>query len=202
MEFVLKAVLVCFVGFLVWAPALSAAEGKEEKKPAGLKPGDAAPVFDAKDDRGKVWKSADHVGKKVLVVYFYPAAMTGGCTKQACSYRDDRQALLDLGAEVVGVSGDTVEGQAIFKKAHGLNFTLLADEDGAVARGFGVPVGEGSSITRTVDDEEVILTRGVTAKRWTFVIGKDGKIAYKNREVKAAMDSEDILAVVKKLEEG
>lgn len=159
-----------------------------------------APSFGALDDTGAKWRSADYVGKKVLVVYFYPAAMTGGCTKQACAYRDDRQALADLGAEVVGVSGDTVEGQAIFKRAHNLNFTLLADPDGAVAKQFGVPVTEGSkTLTREVGGKEVALTRGATARRWTFVIDKTGKIAYKNTEVNAVQDSQEVLAVVRKL---
>jgi len=58
-----------------------------------------------------------HVGKKILVVYFYPASFTGGCTKQACAYRDDQKALNDAGAEVVGVSGDQVKNQEAFKKS-------------------------------------------------------------------------------------
>ena len=90
-----------------------------------LKVGDAAPSFSALDDSGKEWKSADHVGKKVIVVYFYPADMTGGCTKQACGFRDDMKNLTDKGVEVIGVSGDSVKNHQLFKKAHELNFALL-----------------------------------------------------------------------------
>ena len=170
-----------------------------EATPVGLSVGDPAPAFEAKDDTGRLWKSSAHVGNKVLVVYFYPAAMTGGCTKQACSYRDDREALMDLGAEVIGVSGDTVEGQAVFKKAHGLNFTLLADTEGEIARALGVPLRDGGTIKRTVEGEEISLTRGVTTSRWTFVIGLDGKIAYVNQKVKAAEDSKAVIDVIASL---
>jgi peroxiredoxin Q/BCP len=167
---------------------------------AAVKVGDKVPTFESTDDQGKAWKSSDHVGKKVVVVYFYPADLTGGCTKQACGFRDDMEKLADKGVEVVGISGDSVKNHQIFKKVHKLNFTLLADEDGTVAKMFGVPVGKGGTIT--VKDEEgnpVKLTRGVTAKRWTFVIDKDGKIAFVNTKVNAPEDSKNILKLVDKL---
>ncbi|MCL4151494.1 UNVERIFIED_CONTAM: hypothetical protein GTU68_050336 [Idotea baltica] len=163
--------------------------------------GDDAPSFTVKDDTGADWKSSDHFGKKVVVVYFYPADMTGGCTKQACGFRDDLGKLKDLGVEVVGVSGDTVRNHQLFKKAEGLNFTLLADVKGKVATGFGVPFTAGAkSITRTIDGKEETLTRMGTAKRWTFVVDKNGKVAYKDSKVKAAEDSKTIMAEVKKLQ--
>src|SRR6187399_1446328 len=92
-----------------------------------LKVGDAAPKFESTDDAGKPWKSEDYVGKKVVVIYFYPADLTGGCTKQACGFRDDMAKLKEQGVEVVGVSGDSAKNHQIFKKVHELNFTLLAD---------------------------------------------------------------------------
>ena len=92
-----------------------------------LKIGDKAPIFEAFDEDGKSWKSADYVRKKIMVVYFYPAAMTGGCTKQACSFRDDKSNLEELDVEVIGISGDDPANLKIFRKAHDLNFTLLAD---------------------------------------------------------------------------
>ncbi|MCA9069221.1 MAG: redoxin domain-containing protein [Planctomycetaceae bacterium] len=170
-------------------------------KAANLKVGDAAPTFQAQDDQGKVWKSADVVGKKILVVYFYPADMTGGCTKQACGFRDDMKKLEAKDVVVVGVSGDSVRNHQLFKKAEELNFTLLADEQGKVANAFGVPFAKGEkSIKRTVDGKEETLTRGGTAKRWTFVVDRDGKIAMKNTEVKAAEDSKAILQKVEELQ--
>lgn len=165
-----------------------------------LNVGDKAPEFHAPDDAGKTWKSSDHVGEKIVVVYFYPADLTGGCTKQACGFRDDLGQLKEKGVEVVGVSGDSVRNHQLFKKMYNLNFTLLADEQGDVARKFGVPVGEGGSIVREIDGKQETLTRGVTAQRWTFVIDKDGKIAYKDTNVKAAEDSQAILKAVEALQ--
>ena len=166
---------------------------------ADLKVGDAAPTFSAPADDGSTWSSADHVGKKIIVVYFYPADMTGGCTKQACAFRDDQEALSGKDVVVLGVSGDSVRTHQLFKKVHELNFPLLADEDGAVAKAFGVPLGKGGAIERKIDGKLETLVRGVTAKRWTFVIGKDGKIAHKNTKVNAAKDSKSILQVVNSL---
>ncbi len=183
---------------LALAPEV-AAEVTQEAKNVELKVGDPAPAFEAPADEGKTWKSSDHVGKKVVVVYFYPADFTGGCTRQACAFRDDFQKLADKGVEVVGVSGDSAKTHALFKKQHKLNFALLADEEGAVAKKFGVPLKPGGEVKAKVDAQDYVLKRGVTALRWTFVIGKDGKIAYKNTKVNAAEDPKDVLKVVEGL---
>lgn len=177
------------VSLLLLAPALA-------DEVVDLKVGEPAPVFSAKTDSGKTWNSADHADKTV-VVYFYPAAMTGGCTKQACAYRDDAAKLAEQGVEVVGVSGDFVAGLALFKQAESLNFLLLSDPDGTVAKKFGVPLRAGSEIKREVGGKEHTLQRGVTAKRWTFIV-QDGKIAYKNTAVDAAGDSKAIQAFLAK----
>jgi len=117
--------------------------------------GDVVPAFEVIDDTGSVWKSVDHVGKKIVVVYFYPADLTGGCTKQACAFRDDSSKLSALGVEVVGVSGDSVANHQLFKKAHQLNFTLLADTEGKIAELFGVPLTrEPKTIKVAVDGKE------------------------------------------------
>lgn len=194
---------VCMmVALAVSAPALAEDAKAGSEKAVDLKVGDRAPVFTAVGDDGKPWKSEDHIGKKIVVVYFYPADMTGGCTKQACGFRDDMKKLKDQGVEVVGVSGDSVKNHVIFKKEYDLNFTLLADEDGSVAKAFGVPTRPGGSIQRTVDGKEVTLTRGVTAARWTFVIDQQGRIAARNTKVKAAEDSKAIMKLVGNLKAG
>ena len=168
--------------------------------PVDLKVGDAAPKFEALDDTGKPWKSTDHVGKNIMVVYFYPGDMTGGCTKQACGYRDDLGKLKEQGIEVVGVSGDTVHNHQLFKKAHDLNFTLLADTEGKVAGAFGVPATAGvDTVIATIAGQQEQLVRSMTIKRWTFIIDKDGRIAAKNTDVKAAEDSKTILEMVAKV---
>ena len=165
-----------------------------------LEVGDKVPAFEALDDKGKPWKSKSFHGKKLLLVYFYPAAMTGGCTKQACAFRDDKAKWQERDVEVVGVSGDQPENLALFKEAENLNFTLLADPKGKVAKSFGVPAGKGGSIDRFVKGEKFTLDRGVTTKRWTFLVSKEGKLLYKNDKVQAAQDSSVVLDFLKKAE--
>jgi peroxiredoxin Q/BCP len=162
-----------------------------------LEVGDKAPEFSTKDDAGNTWKSADHVGKVNVIVYFYPAAMTGGCTKQACSYRDGKDELSKLGAVVVAVSGDHVDALKNFKIAENLNFPLLSDASGEISKAFGVPTRPGGELKRTVNGKEVTLIRDNTASRWTFVIGKNGKVIYKNTKVNPTKDLEEVSMAIK-----
>jgi peroxiredoxin Q/BCP len=111
------------------------------------------------------------------------------------------KAISDLGVEVIGVSGDSVRTQGLFKKVHSLNFSLLADEKGDVAKAFGVPTSKGGTVKQEIDGKQEELVRALTLKRWTFVIDKAGKIAFKNSEVKAAEDSKAVLEAVRKLKE-
>lgn len=165
---------------------------------SGLQLGDQVPAFSAPADDGSTWQSNDYLGEKYLVVYFYPAAMTGGCTAQACTYRDSQDEIADADALVIGISGDEVDGLALFREAHNLNFPLLSDPDGKLASMFGVPTREGGTLSRELAGEFHELRRGVTASRWTFVIGKDGKLLYKNEEVNPEQDPEQVLAFIKK----
>ena len=177
------------------AGAASSIRGDEHAKK--LEVGDKIQEFSAIDQDGQLWKLSDYLGKKNIVVYFYPAAMTGGCTKQACAFRDDQGKLEALNAVVVGVSGDVPAGLKVFQKSHGLNFTLLADYNGQIAGIFGVPAKAGGSIGRTFEGAEVTLERGITTSRWTFVIDTDGKVAFKNTKVNAAQDSESVREFLK-----
>jgi len=164
-----------------------------------LQVNDPAPKFSGLTDENQEWKSSDYVGKKILVVYFYPANMTPGCTKQACNYRDAMEDFKDHDVKIVGVSGDSAENHRHFKKEHDLNFTLLSDSDGKIAKAFGVKTGPGGSIERVIGGEQVTLERGVTTSRWTFVIDKDGNIAYKDASVNHAEDTAQVLEAVKAL---
>ncbi len=176
--------------------------GDEKTSSVALEVGDKAPAFEAAAEDGKLWKSAEHVGRKVIVVYFYPADMTGGCTKQACAFRDDLGQHKGKGVEVVGVRGDSVENHQLFRRAHNLNFTLLADTDGKVAEAFGVPISRGEKkVQVTIDGEEHLLVRNVTSRRWTFIIDRTGKIAAKNTMVQAAEDSQAVARIVDLLSE-
>ncbi len=163
-----------------------------------LREGDSAPHFQATGDNGRLWKSADHVGRKYVVVFFYPAAFTSGCTKQACLFRDHLSELQQAGVEVVGISGDRSDGLRLFQKHHSLNFPLLSDENGQIARAFGVPVRDGDTITRSIDGVEHSLVRGVTASRWTFVIAPDGRVIAKNTAVDPEKDATNVLEIIRR----
>ena len=192
---------VWLVGCAFGALATGLRADDKKDPPIDLKVGDVAPAFEARDDRDRSWKSADVVGKKWLVVYFYPGDFTPGCMAQARAFAAGMNKLTELGVEVVGVSGDSVLTHAAFKAAMKLDFTLLADEDGGVAKRFGVPVGKGGTVkAKDVAGKPVEYVRTGTAARWTFVIGKDGKIAYKNTKVLPADDAKKVTEFITKAE--
>lgn len=198
---------------LACAISLAAAAAGEDNpidngKAVELAVEDAAPAFECRDDQGNIWTSADHVGKQFVVVYFFPADFTRGCRAQARSFRDNMNQLAADGIAVVGISGDSVGNHELFKSVENLNFTLLADEDGSVAKKFGVPLDKGGQVAprdeqnKPIMDAEgnpLILTRAVTAARWTFIIGMDGKIAYKNVKVDPARDSKQVATFIEDL---
>jgi peroxiredoxin Q/BCP len=100
-------------------------------------------------------------------------------------------------ALVVGISGDNLESLKLFKKAEDLNFPLLSDEKGEIAKKYGVPVRDGGKITREIDGVSYDLEREISASRWTFIINKQGEIAYVNQQVDAANDAVEVLLFVK-----
>lgn len=154
---------------------------------AELKEGAKAPVTKALTDTGETFDLADHKGKTV-VLYFYPKADTPGCTKEACAFRDEFPAFGELDAVIVGVSPDTVEAQAKFKKKFKLPFILLADEDHAIAEKYGVWV-EKSMYGKTY----------MGVQRSTFLIGPDGKIAKIFPKVKPEEHAAEVLAALQSL---
>ncbi len=195
MDFTTKATVTLMV---LGLSAGGLAADDKPKEPA-VKVGDPAPAFESTDGQGKPWKSSEHVGKKIVVLYFYPASLTPGCTAQACNFRDDMKALTEKNVDVVAVSGDTVMNQQLFKKVHNLNFTLLADENGAVAKKFGIPTRPGGEVKYPDrDGTEHVLKRGVTIARWSIIIDKDGKIIHKEEVKNAAGDSKKVLEVISK----
>ena len=186
---------------LFFAVALVAGVSAQDAKKVELKVGDTAPAFESKDDQGLTWKSSDHLGKKYIVVYFYPGDFTPGCTSQAKKFQEHMNNLYDHGAEVVGVSGDSAKTHALFKQAYKLTFTLAADEKGSLANQFGVPVSKGAEVKfRQPDKTFLEFKREVTTARWTFIIGLDGKILYKNTKVIPAEDSKNVAAILEKHE--
>ncbi len=135
-----------------------------------LAPGDVAPDFSLPDADGRLVTLSGLRGQRVIV-YFYPAAMTPGCTKEACDFRDNLGVLAGAGLTVLGISPDRPEKLAKFRDKESLNFTLLADPDREVLQAYGA-YGEKMMYGRK--------TVGVI--RSTFVIGADGRVerAYYN----------------------
>ena len=163
--------------------------------------GDTIKSFSANDDKGNLWKLEDHLNQKYLVVYFYPAALTGGWTKQAQGYRDSRENFEKLDAKVVGVSGDAVRNLKYFKEENNLNFTLLSDINGQIAELFGVKIRDGASFTTTVEDKKVEITRSYTSSRWTFVLDNTGKVIYKDTAVDLSNDNKKVIEFLESLNE-
>jgi thioredoxin-dependent peroxiredoxin len=138
-----------------------------------LAPGDAAPDFTLPDDAGGTVSLASLRGQRVIV-YFYPAAMTPGCTKQACDFRDSLESLSKAGFTVLGISPDKPEKLAKFREKEGLTFPLLSDPDHAVELAYGA-YGEKKLYGK--------ITVGVI--RSTFVIDAEGLIEKAQYAVKA-----------------
>ena len=122
--------------------------------------GDKCPTFELNDQEGKLRKSEEFLTKKALVLYFYPKDDTPGCTAQACSFRDAYEELSEVGAEVVGVSGDTLEQHKKFAKKHNLPFTLLADTNNKLRKQMGVPTNLfgliPGRVTYVIDNQGVV----------------------------------------------
>ena len=107
----------------------------------GLKVGDIIPNFKAKDANGNAFESQNIVGKKPVVIYFYPRDNTPGCTAEACSFRDQYEDFKALGAEVIGISSDSVSSHQQFSTQFKLPFILLSDKDKKIKHLFGVAPG-------------------------------------------------------------
>jgi len=146
------------------------------------KVGDRAPLVQAKDQDGKTFKLADVVGKKIVLLYFYPKDDTPGCTKEACGLRDRMADLKKDNVQVVGVSFDNEDSHKKFIAKHNLNFPLLADTDGKIADAYGVRMP-----TRSM------------ARRASFLIGLDGKIAHVTDTPKAEVHLAEMKEAVEKL---
>jgi peroxiredoxin Q/BCP len=148
-----------------------------------IKVGDRAPDFTIKNQRGEPVSLKDYLGKKAVVLYFYPKDNSPGCTKEACKFRDSYEDFKDAGAEVIGVSSQSVESHSIFSTSFNLPFSLLSDEDGRVRSLFGVP----SSL-------------GLIPGRVTYVIDKDGIVRHMfSSQLNPERHVEEALEILKSL---
>lgn len=164
---------------LTFLASMTVALGDAAKMPAV---GDKAPLVEGKDQDGKDWKLSDFVGKKVVLLYFYPKDNTPGCTKEACGLRDRMGDLKKDNVEVIGVSFDSSASHQKFIADYTLNFPLVADTDGKVADVYGVR-----------------MTGKNMARRVSFLIGKDGKIIHVTDNPKAEVHLAEMKEAISKL---
>jgi thioredoxin-dependent peroxiredoxin len=149
--------------------------------------GDNGPAFSLPDADGNTVSLADYRGRKVIV-YFYPAASTPGCTKQACDFRDNLSELSDAGLDVIGISPDKPEKLAKFRDKEQLTFPLLSDPDRKVLTAWGA-YGEKKMYGKTV--------QGVI--RSTFVVDEKGKVEVALYNIKAAHTATNIQKIIKQV---
>lgn len=145
--------------------------------------GDAAPGFELPDQTGKIHTLEDYSGQWV-VLYFYPKNNTPGCTTEACEFRDNIFAFKRLNAQILGVSFDDVDSHREFAEEYNLPFPLLADTEGVLVDAYGV---RGSMMFTDI------------AKRQTFLISPDGKIARHYEKVNPDTHSEEVIADLEEL---
>lgn len=155
------------------------------------KVGNLAPAFSLLDQDGEKVDLKQFQAKQNVVLYFYPKAMTPGCTNQACGFRDASKAYEKLDTVVLGVSPDPVARLQKFREKYSLNFDLLSDEDHAVADKYGV-----WGLKKFMGREFMGLIRT------TFIIGKDGRLKRIIGKVKTKTHHDDVIACMKELEIG
>ena len=150
----------------------------------GIRPGDKAPDFTLPSQSGEQVRLYDRLGERVVVLYFYPRDDTRGCTAEACAFRDSFEAFTDAGAEVIGVSSDSVDRHAAFAGKHKLPFTLLSDQGGRVRKSYGVPA-----------------VVGLIPGRVTYVIDRQGTVRHSfSSMTNIGQHVSDALRVVRRLQ--
>jgi len=146
--------------------------------------GSTIPSFELKDQCGNVFYIDSVLGKKNLVIYFYPKDDTPGCTKEACSFRDQFAVFEDADAQIIGISGQSVESHMKFSKKYNLNYSLLSDHNNKVRKLFGVP----SNLF------------GLIPGRVTYVVNKESKVIFMfNSQTNAEQHVEETLNILKEL---
>jgi len=152
----------------------------------GIRAGDKAPDFTLPSQSGEQVRLDDRLGERVVVLYFYPKDDTRGCTAEACAFRDSFEAFTDAGADVIGVSSDSVDSHAAFAGKHKLPFTLLSDKGGQVRKSYGVPA-----------------VLGMVPGRVTYVIDREGTVRHSfNSMTNIGQHISDALRIVRELQAG
>ncbi len=140
---------------------MSMQQNQSQSASRGVKVGDRAPDFTLPSITGEPVSLASFVGKKDIVLYFYPKDQTPGCTAEACAFRDSYEVFQEAGAEVIGISSDSEKSHQLFATQHRLPFILLSDRGGVVRKHYGVPT-----------------TFGIIPGRVTYIIDKQGIVRH------------------------
>jgi peroxiredoxin Q/BCP len=149
-----------------------------------IKTGSSIPVFTLPDQNGNLFDINSVIGKKNLVIYFYPKDDTPGCTNEACSFRDQFEVFKEADAVIIGISGQSVESHKEFAEKHRLSFTLLSDEGNNIRNQFGVPAN----------------FLGLLPGRVTYIADKTGKVIYVfNSQTQATKHVDEALRILKEL---
>jgi len=147
-----------------------------------VKTGDSAPDFEGPTSDGSRLGLKDFLGKKNVVLYFYPKDDTPGCTKEACSFRDNLKPIRDMGAEIIGVSLDSIQSHSKFASKYGLSFPLISDKEKRIAKAYGV-----------------LKDTGTSTNRVTFIIDKAGKVVKVFPKVDVTKHTEEVVSALKQL---
>lgn len=146
--------------------------------------GSSVPSFELKDQNGRLFQIDSLVGRKNLVIYFYPKDDSPGCTKEACAFRDQFEVFEEADALIIGISAQSVESHLNFANKHNLNFTLLSDKGNKVRELFGVPTN----------------FFGLISGRVTYIVNKQGKIVYLfNSQIQAEKHVDEALRILQEM---
>jgi len=168
--------LVLFISYLNF--------NNNDDKMKKLAVGSTVPAFELKDQFGNLFKLDSVLGKKNLVIYFYPKDDSPGCTKEACSFRDQFDVFNEAEAVIIGISRQSVESHLEFAQKHRLNYTLLSDSEKKVEKLFGVPTN----------------FLGLIPGRVTYIINKEGKVVYLfNSQIEAEKHVDEALRILKEM---
>jgi peroxiredoxin Q/BCP len=154
----------------------------QEKDMNKIKIGSSIPTFTLPDQNGNLFDINSVLGKKNLVIYFYPKDDSPGCTAQACSFRDQFEVFTEADAVIIGISGQSVESHKEFAEKYRLSFTLLSDEGDKIRKRFGVPAN----------------LLGMIPGRVTYIANKTGKVIYIfNSQMQATKHVDEALRILK-----
>jgi len=177
-RFYLTVYLVLFIGYLSFN---NTTNNNDMKK---IEIGSTVPSFSLKDQYNQTFNLDSVLGKKNLVIYFYPKDDSPGCTKEACSFRDQFEVFADADAMIIGISDQSVESHLEFAKKHRLNYTLLSDFEKKVRKLLGVPTN----------------FFGMIPGRVTYIINKEGKVVYLfNSQVQAEKHVDEALRILQEM---